>query len=378
MNRSMRRSGRFTLGLVAGLVALTVFLVACGEAEAPTPVVVEKEVIKEVVKPVVVHMEGVVGTDGVLLLALGEQNSSGQTGWASLTAKGDQTVVVLSVPPGTLVSELVHIHSGTCGNDTLGPIAHGLNNIVDGVSVTTVSATLASLRTGDFAINSHELGNPGLYTTCGNIPVEADALTIALGEQNSSGQSGWATLTARGSKTEVVLQVSPGALVSELVHIHSDTCGNDTLGPIAYRLTNIAGGVSMTTVDATMASLRTGDLAINAHEKGNPGLYTACGNIPVAEGAGGSTSTTTVAVDIVDFTHQDVTVTVGTTVTWTQQDSAFHTTTSGSMSILSGIWDSPALGKGDSFSFTFDEVGTFQYFCRFHPSIMQATITVVA
>ena len=219
------------------------------------------------------------GEQDVLQVALGEQNESGQTGWATLTAKGDHTEVVLNVLPGDLESELVHIHSGSCGADTLGGVVYGLTNIADGVSVTTVGARLSSLRTGGFAINSHQKGEPSVYTTCGNIPTEADALTIALNEQNDSGQSGFVTLTGRGSKIEVVLALSPGALESELVHIHSGQCG-DSLGGVEFGLTNIVGGASVTTVDTSLSSLLTGGFAVNAHQKDEPGVYTACGNIP--------------------------------------------------------------------------------------------------
>ena len=170
--------------------------------------------------------------EDVVSILLNEDNASGQNGWAALRAKGDQTEVVLSLPSGNLETELVHIHAGSCGVDTLGGVEHGLTRFVDGsgFSVTTVDAPLSSLRTGNFAVNSHKKGEPGVYTSCGNIPSEAEALTIALDEDNGSGQSGWATLTARGDKTEVVLYITPGSLETELVHIHSGRCGADTLG----------------------------------------------------------------------------------------------------------------------------------------------------
>ena len=219
---------------------------------------------------------------GVLSIALNEQNDSGQSGWATLTAKGDQIEVVLNVSGGTLETELVHIHSGQCG-DTLGGVVHPLTSFVGGAggSVTTVDAAFSSLRSGDFAINSHKKGEPGVYTTCGNIPTTADSLTIALNEQNDSGQSGWATLTAKGDQTEVVLNISGGTLETELVHIHSGQCG-ETLGGVVHPLTSFAdgAGVSVTTVDAVLSSLRSGDFAINSHKKGEPGVYTTCGNIP--------------------------------------------------------------------------------------------------
>ena len=82
------------------------------------------------------------------------------------------------------------------------------------------------------------------------------------------------------------------------------------------------------------------------------------------------------SADIEGFTHQNLVVQVGTTVTWTQRDGAPHTTTSGEPGNLTGIWDSGPLGQEQSFGRTFDQVGAFPYFCVIHPS-MKATITVV-
>jgi plastocyanin len=39
------------------------------------------------------------------------------------------------------------------------------------------------------------------------------------------------------------------------------------------------------------------------------------------------------------------------------------------------VFDSGTLNEGDEFSFTFDEAGTFSYFCQVHPT-MQGTIVV--
>jgi plastocyanin len=97
--------------------------------------------------------------------------------------------------------------------------------------------------------------------------------------------------------------------------------------------------------------------------------------LPVASG---SQPRLEVASDIVDFTLEELTVEVGTHVIWTNQDGAPHTSTSGSQGTKTGIWDGPPLAQGTSFGFTFQEVGTFQYFCAIHPTSMNSTITVVA
>ena len=40
------------------------------------------------------------------------------------------------------------------------------------------------------------------------------------------------------------------------------------------------------------------------------------------------------------------------------------------------LFESSTLTQGETFSYTFQEVGTVDYFCELHPSQMQATITV--
>ena len=196
------------------------------------------------------------------------------------------------------------------------------------------------------------------------------SLTVALDELNGSGQSGWATLTAMGDQTKVELTLSEGTLETELVHIHEGQC--DTLGGVAHSLTSFVdgSGSSVTMVDGSMESLMTGGFAVNSHKQGDPGVYTACGNIP----AKGDSLTVKVSpmfnADIKSFTHQDITVNAGTTVVWINRDAVQHTTTH-----QGGDWDSDWLANGQSFGYTFTEPGTFDYFCDIHPS-MTATVTV--
>jgi len=60
-------------------------------------------------------------------------------------------------------------------------------------------------------------------------------------------------------------------------------------------------------------------------------------------------------------------VTVGTTVEWVNQEEAVpHTVTSGSPGYPSGLFDSGRLSPGDSFRFTFQQPGTYEYFCSIH------------
>jgi plastocyanin len=80
-----------------------------------------------------------------------------------------------------------------------------------------------------------------------------------------------------------------------------------------------------------------------------------------------------VAIDNFTFgAGTPLTVPRGTKVTWTNKDDDPHTVTSDSDPKL---FKSSALDTDESFSFTFNEAGTFKYFCSIHPR-MQGTVIV--
>jgi len=96
-------------------------------------------------------------------------------------------------------------------------------------------------------------------------------------------------------------------------------------------------------------------------------------NTSAAETASAGTDTTNIKQVICKnnkFIPESLTVKVGTTVTWVNQDGYIHTVTSGtSPSERSGLFDSGNLNGGETFSFTFDKAGTFDYFCIPHFSL---------
>ena len=68
------------------------------------------------------------------------------------------------------------------------------------------------------------------------------------------------------------------------------------------------------------------------------------------------------------FIPAEVSVSVGETVTWSNDDSAAHTVTSGIPSEgPDGIFDSSLFMAGTTFEHTFDEAGQYDYFCMVHP-----------
>lgn len=70
-----------------------------------------------------------------------------------------------------------------------------------------------------------------------------------------------------------------------------------------------------------------------------------------------------VQIDIIGFSFDpgEITISAGTTVTWQHDSNAPHTVTADS-----GLFRSPTLNNGDEFSFTFEEPGTYAYYCEFH------------
>jgi hypothetical protein len=113
------------------------------------------------------------GGSGAVTVNLGEQNSSGESGTARLTAVGDKTKVVLDVrnPSATMASETqpAHIHKGSCAKLDPTPL-YALADVKDGKSTSIVDAKLDDLRKGAFAINVHKSAQEiQTYVACGDI-----------------------------------------------------------------------------------------------------------------------------------------------------------------------------------------------------------------
>ena len=68
------------------------------------------------------------------------------------------------------------------------------------------------------------------------------------------------------------------------------------------------------------------------------------------------------------FNPSSVTINAGDTVEWTNGDTAAHTITAGSPADgPSGVFDSSLVMGGASFAYTFDNSGSYDYFCMVHP-----------
>jgi plastocyanin len=119
------------------------------------------------------------------------------------------------------------------------------------------------------------------------------------------------------------------------------------------------GGLYGGTAPVTTAVTQSGSVATNPAATGG-------GSPTTATPAGGNA----VAISGNAFSPASLTVKVGDTITWTNNDSVSHTVTADDRS-----FDSGSLAQGASFSFTYQKAGTYTYHCSIHPS-MTATVVV--
>ncbi|MDX3189588.1 cupredoxin family copper-binding protein [Streptomyces sp. MN03-5084-2B] len=94
-------------------------------------------------------------------------------------------------------------------------------------------------------------------------------------------------------------------------------------------------------------------------------------NLPFAGPAAAATQT--VMMQGYAFSPAALTVRVGDTVTWMQHDEAPHDVVTTSAPVA---FRSPQLSAGQSWSYTFRQPGTYQYYCSVHPD-MRASVTVL-
>ena len=239
-----------------------------------------------------------------------------------------------------------HIHSGSCAE--LGDVVYPLTDITEvggdtertGAasaipvkgSTTVVDTPLQGLIDGDFAINVHLSPDEiGTYIACGDIggAVTTDEgetepeLIIGLGELNDSGHTGIAWLGADGDQTRVAVYLVEPA--------------------------SAGGGGAESAQEAT------------------PGAAQVASADTGADAAAESLS-----VEIKDFAFNppQITVPVGGSVTWTNNDTVPHTATGQDRAVL----QSGAIAPGESFTQKFDTAGTFDYFCEFHANMKGSVV----
>jgi plastocyanin len=104
-------------------------------------------------------------------------------------------------------------------------------------------------------------------------------------------------------------------------------------------------------------------------------VLTACGSKTVSPAAPATSAPAVsgneakINISSFKFDPANITIKAGETVTWINQDDVVHTVVADDNS-----WTSDNLGKGVSYSHTFDTAGTFAYHCGVHPTMKGAVI----
>jgi plastocyanin len=99
-------------------------------------------------------------------------------------------------------------------------------------------------------------------------------------------------------------------------------------------------------------------------------VVAGCGSSAPSTAGGAPAPGNAVTISVSAFRPDAITVSAGTTITWTNEDPVAHTVTADD-----GSWDSGSLARGATFSHTFEAAGTYAYHCTIHPG-MKGTVVV--
>lgn len=149
----------------------------------------------------------------------------------------------------------------------------------DGNQMLFVLAVVASIVVGGYLFIS-SVKTSQLKMEERNKAMMPSQISVVLNEQTNSKQGGSVTLKEENGKVVVTVEVGSGAKnIAQPAHIHMGAC--PTPGDVVFPLNNVVNGKSVTTLDTTLASLKSKlPLAINVHKSAAQSkVYVACGDI---------------------------------------------------------------------------------------------------
>jgi plastocyanin len=95
-----------------------------------------------------------------------------------------------------------------------------------------------------------------------------------------------------------------------------------------------------------------------------------------SSGSQGTPGANEVWMQNIAFVPASKTISVGTTITWTNKDNYPHQPTSGIPNYPDGIFKSGPMNNGDTYTYKFNTAGTFNYYCFIHGAMMTAKMIV--
>ena len=215
--------------------------------------------------------------------------------------------------------------------------------------------------------------------TSGSTNATSGSTNATSGSTNAT--SGGSTNATSGGSTNATSGGSTNATSGGSTNATSGGSTNATSGSTnaTSGSTNATSGSTNATsgsTNATSGSTNATSGSTNATSGSTNATDQASDNAQVSIVPGASTLTDTA------FSPNSIEVTVGQTVVWTNDDSAFHTVTSGTAGATdvgkefdSGLTGPTALtSKGKTFEHTFDRIGDYPYFCTLHPAMVGTVI----
>jgi plastocyanin len=250
-------------------------------------------------------------------------------------------------------------------------VDHAMNNVLKG-------GAFAVLATPESTPDDHPAGT--MVPPAGSTMVSGPpAMANATGGNATEGAAANATEGAAANATEGAAAGAGGAATNATEAATDPAAQNQTLAVVPTNATGTPTGAPL--ANDTVAS------DIDTNETAGTAADTAAG----AAGGGAATGATggqgggsTTGVSIVQgssslttdaYSPNPAQVSVGGTVTWTNDDSQPHTATSGENATPDMTFESGIMAPAATFSHTFAEAGEYPYFCLLHPN-MVGTVSV--
>lgn len=172
-----RSSAPTVIAVIAALLALGAiyyfaFARTATPLPTPTPTMTINPTLEETVTPTDLGTPAPTTTVSVSqTFTLVEQNNSDQSGTVLLEQVGSQVRVTIDLSNPTTTPEPAHIHTGKC--PTPGSVLYPLENVVNGTSVTLITADLDDLlASGNLSVNVHKSAQESnTYYACGDLIV---------------------------------------------------------------------------------------------------------------------------------------------------------------------------------------------------------------
>ena len=275
-----------------------------------------------------------------------QANNNGATNRATSSAIADVTIVDFAFDP-----QVVTITAGSSVRWTRSNTS---------VFTHTTTSDTSIWDSGDLApggIFAETFNTPGIYAYhCARHPFDMHGTVIVVAPPSDVSVAG-PTEGMINTAYVFTATVSPITATPPITYMWQATGQS----PVTH-----VGSLS-DTIAFTWPSGATGAQAITATATNQGGSAASTHTITIAS----PSTVTDVSIVNLAFEPQVVTITVDSSVRWTNTDIVTHTSTSDT-----GVWDSGDLGPGGTFTETFNTLGVYAYHCNIH-SQMRGTVVVL-